>query len=125
MARGGDIQSININGREFDPANEQTLNYRLSGFTNENLPTGNGKLHTNKRRKLGGFDGLAISIDPSRQDLEFLQEIANSFDPVPVSITLVNGTVYSGSLKMEDVLDANSGDGTVEISMMGEKFEQI
>lgn len=124
-ARGGDIQQILINGRSFDPANEQSANFRLSGFVNENLPTGNGKLHTNSRRKLGGFDGLALSLDATRLDLEYLQEIANNRIPVPVQITLVSGIVYSGDLAFEGEIDANSGDGTVEIAMMGEKFEQI
>lgn len=122
--RGGDIQQILINGRSFDPANEGSANYKLSGVTNENLPTGNGKLHTNSRRKLGGFDGLGLSLDAERGDLEYLQEIWNDRVPVPVQITLSNGVVYSGDLAGEGELNGNSGDGTIEIAMLGEKFEQ-
>jgi hypothetical protein len=122
--RGGDIQQVLINGRSFDPANEGTMNYRLSGFIPTNLPTGNGKQHTNMRRKLGGFDGLALSIDSERLDVEFLQEIWNSGATVPVQITKSDGVVYDGSLSGEGELNPNSGDGTLEIAMMGEKFEQ-
>lgn len=122
--RGGDIQQILIKGRSFDPANEGTMNYYLSGNVPTNLPTGNGKLHTNLRRKLGGFDGLSISIDSSRLDVEFLQEIWTSGETVPVQITKSDGVVYDGSLAGEGELNPNSGDGTMEIAMKGEKFEQ-
>lgn len=123
-ARGGDLQQILIDGRSFDPANEGSANVRLSGVVNENLPTGNGKLHTNSRRKLAGFDGCAISIDNTRLDMEYLQEIWDRRIPVPVQLTYVSGVVYSGTLAGEGELNFNHGDGTVEIAMLGEKFEQ-
>lgn len=122
--RGGDIQQILIKGREYDPASEGSMNYRLSGYNNENLPTGNGNVHTNKNRKLGGFDGLAISLNSERLDLESLQEIWNAGLPVPVQITKSDGIVYNGSLIPQGELSAVSGDGTVEIAMLGKKFEQ-
>lgn len=122
--RGGDILQVNIEGRAFDPISESTMNYRLSGFNLTNLPTGNGKLHTNANRKLGGFDGLGLSLDSSRLDLEYLQDIWNAKLPVSVQITKSDGIVYSGKLAPEGELNANSGDGTVEIAMLGEKFEQ-
>lgn len=122
--RGGDIQQILIAGREYDPASEGSMNYRLSGYNNENLPTGNGNVHTNKNRKLGGFDGLSISLDSSRLDLESLQEVWNNGVAVPVQITKSDGIVYSGSLVPEGELPAVSGDGTLEIAMLGKKFEQ-
>ena len=123
--RGGDISQLMIGGREMDPKKEANVTYRLSGFVNENEITGNGEMHTKQTRKLGGFESLPISLDPSRQDLEYLQETANNGEPVPMSMTLKSGQVYSGDLAIEGDLDGATGDGQVDLSALGPRFEQI
>ncbi len=114
-----------IGGREFDPVNESNVVYRLSGKSNVTTPTGNGGTHTVQRLKLGGFDALPLSVDPSRGDIEYLQTLANNGEPVACSMTLINGTVYAGKLTIQEAIDANTGDGQVEITALGAKFEQI
>lgn len=123
--RGGDITQLLIAGREFDPVQDANVTYRLSGFMNENTPTGNGGLHTKRTRKLGGFDALPISVDGSKKDLEFLQDLANEGTPVPMSMTHASGETYAGDLVIEGELDANTGDGQAEITALGPVFEQI
>lgn len=123
--RGGDLSQVMIGGREFDPVAESNVVYRLSGKVNTTTPTGNGSVHTVQKRKLGGFDSLPLSVDPSRGDLEYLQTLANNGEPVPCSMTHINGTVYAGNLTIQEAVDANTGDGQVEITALGEKFEQI
>jgi hypothetical protein len=123
--RAGDIRQVLINSREYDAAPEGTINLILTGFNNESQATGNGNVHTSQRRKLGGFDGLPLSIDDTRRDQESLQEVYNAGLPVPVTITMASGTVYSGSLVGEGELTANKGDGTLEVNMRGKTFEQI
>lgn len=123
--RSGDILQLMIGGREFDPAPESNVTYRLAGFTNESSPTGNGTMHTTQRRKLGGFESLPLSVDPSRGDIEFLQEKANDGDSVPCSMTLATGLAYAGNLTIQDAVDPNTGDGQVEITAYGPQFEQI
>jgi hypothetical protein len=122
--RGSDIRQLMIGGREFDPAPEGNVTYRLSGFQNESAPTGNGGMHTVQRRKLGGFETLAISVDPTRGDIEYLQDLANAGEPVPCSMAIASAT-YAGSLTIEGEIDPNTGDGQVEISALGPKFEQV
>ena len=123
--RGGDILQVMIGGREFDPVNESNVVYRLSGKSNVTTPTGNGGTHTVQRLKLGGFDALPLSVDPSRGDVEYLQTLANNGEPVACSMTMINGTVYAGKLTIQEAIDANTGDGQVEITALGAKFEQI
>jgi regulator of RNase E activity RraA len=75
-----------VNGREFDVAPESNVTYRLSGFTNESAPTGNGKMHTTQRRKLGGFESLPLSIDPAREDVDVLSVFADYDHPQRAAI---------------------------------------
>lgn len=123
--RGGDITQLTIAGREFDVVTDANVTYRTNGFMNENTPTGNGGLHTKRTRKLGGFDSLPIDLDPSKKDLEYLQGLSDEGEPVPMAMTLAGGEIYSGDLVIEGELDANTGDGQVEVTALGPKFEQI
>ena len=123
--RGGDIIQVMLFGREFDPVPESNVTYRLSGRSNESKPTGNGGMHTIQRLKLGGFDSLPLSVDSSRGDVEFLQEKANVGEPGPCSMTLINGEAYAGNLAIQGEVDPNTGDGQVEITALGSKFELI
>lgn len=124
--RAGDIRQLTIDGREMDPGGgDANVNIDLGGFTNEATLTGNGEAHITQRRKVAGFSDCPISIDDDRQDLEYIQGIANDGDPVPVSITLVSGKVYSGALSIVgDVMKA-AGDGIATIEMRGARFNQI
>ena len=122
--RAADCEQIMLYGREFDPAPEGNITYRLSGKENESRPTGNGGLHTKQTNKLGGFENLDISVDPSRQDIEFLQEKANGGEPGPCSFRFL-GLTYSGDLTIQGAIDPTTGDGTVSLSAMGITFEQV
>lgn len=122
--RGSDIRQMMIGGREFDVAPESNVTYRLSGFSNESSPTGNGGMHTVQRRKLGGFESLPLSVDATRGDVEYLQDLADAGEPVACSMAVANAT-YAGALTIQGAIDPNTGDGQVEISALGSRFEQI
>ena len=123
--RAGDIRQFTINGREFDPAPETNATIMLAGFRNESAPTGNGEQHTTQRRKLGGIDGMSVSLDNTRQDLEFIQGISDAGTPVPVTLTLADGITYAGELAIEGDVNPNSGEGTLELAFRGKTFEQV
>lgn len=126
VIRAGDIRQITINGREFDAAPESSCNLRLGGFSNEVALNGNGSMHSTQKRMTAGISDLALSIDDTRQDLEFLQEIADEGEPVPVSMTVASGIAYSGSLILvaED-LAKSTGEGSATVSLIGERIEQL
>lgn len=124
MAKGGDVRQVSIDGVEYSPVGGGNGGYTaiFSGFTNENLPTGNGGLHQNKNRKLGGFDGLQLSA--STDDYERLQAVVNGDRLVPVTITLASGAVHTGAqMAVEGELNFDGTAGTVELSMRGVVFE--
>jgi hypothetical protein len=123
--RAGDILQILIYDREFDPKIGASVNYHKSGRNNESRPTGNGGLETTQTIMLGGFDSLPISLDPSKKDLEYLQNAADSGEPGNCAMTLINGTTYGGQLVIQGELNANSGDGQIDITALGPVFEQI
>jgi len=124
--RAGDIRQLMIKGREFDVKGEDAnVNIDLGGFSNEAGINGNGTMHITQRRKVAGFSDCPVSIDDSRQDLEYLQGVASLGELVPVTITLVSGITYSGTLiPIGDVAKA-TGDGTLSLEMRGSIFEQI
>jgi hypothetical protein len=126
VVRAGDIRQLTINGREFDAAPESSCNVRTGGFANEVARNGNGSIHVTQKRTNAGVTDLSLSIDDTRQDLEFLQEQADEGVPIPVTMTLASGIGYSGSLVVvaEDLGKA-TGEGTAQLSLLGERFEQI
>lgn len=124
-ARGGAARQAIISGREFDPANESSPTIILSGVTKENMATGNGSMHTNSNRKLGGVDDLSLSLDGSRNDLEYLQELANGDEDFSLSVTLANGNTYSGTGQFEGEINFASNDGTISLAFRAKVFEQI
>jgi hypothetical protein len=124
-ARGGDVRQYLISGREFDPVGGSSPTIILAGYINENMPTGNGKIHTLAKRKLGGFDGGVVSLDATRKDQEFIQNLINGQNAFNVSVTLASGKTYSGSGKIEGDANFNSNDGQFEFAFRSEKFEQI
>ena len=122
--RSGDITQFSYAGREFDIKGGANVTYRLSGITMENKPTGNGGREAMGTVKLAGIDAMPISNDVDKKDYEFLQGKADG-ESYPINMTLIDGTTYSGNMAIEGDLDANTGDGQVEASFMGETLEQI
>jgi hypothetical protein len=123
--RGGDIRQLTINGREFSVMKEATVNIDLGGFQNDGGLNGNGTLHINQQRKLAGFSDCPISIDDSEGDYEFLQNLANTGEPVPITITLASTTTYSGTLSVWGELQKNTGEGSATLEMRGESMTRV
>jgi len=124
--RAGDIRQLTIKGREFDVKGEDAnVNIDLGGYQNEAAINGNGTAYITQRRKLAGFSDCPLSIDESRKDLEFLQELADAGEFVPVNLTLASGVTYSGSLIPIGEIKKATGDGTLALEMRGARFEQI
>lgn len=124
--RAGDIRQLTIKGREFDvQGGDANVNVDLGGYSNEMAITGNGNPHVTQRRKPAGFSDCPVSVDDGRQDLEYLQQIADGGEPVPVTITLASGMTYSGALVPVGDLAKATGDGTLSLEMRGARFEQI
>jgi len=123
--RGGDIRQFKINGREFEPSPEAAFEIMEGGFDNEYKAAGNGVMVGTQKRVLGGIDGAEVSIDSSRGDLEYLQDIKNAGEPVSVVLGTADGQTWRGSLGIEGELKLNTGTGAAGLTMRGPKMERI
>lgn len=123
--RGGDIRQFKWWGKELDIAQDASLTVFLPGTENTNLPNGNGSLHTNQKRQLGGIDGIVASCDPSRGDLEFFQGKATNGVAGPLQMTLVNGYTYIGTMAVEGQVALDTGAGTMSMAARGEKLAKV
>lgn len=121
----GDVAQFVYKGREFAIKGDGSADIELPGYAGDINPTGNGDADVKLMRKLGSVSGLPLLMDVSRGDLEFWRDAASSGEANPMSITLVNGTTYSGSMYVQGELKYASGDGTVTPELRGAKLEQI
>lgn len=121
--RAGEITQFSAAGREFDVKGDSNVTYRLGGKKNETALNGNGTPHTKQTLVAAGVESVPVSIDPSRNDLEFLQDLVDDGVPVAVYMSFA-GYTYYGKLTPQEV-SANNSDGQAEVSFLGAKFEQI
>ena len=118
-AIGGSIESITLDGREFTVAADAEAQRKLGGFENEWQMNGNGTGRLIKTRVPLAIDGLTIETDDSRDDQEFIKELADRFDFFPIAITYASGLTYQGTAQIVGENPASSQSATAAISLMG------
>lgn len=118
-AVGGSIESVSIRGRLFAVAADAEANRKLGGFENEVQANGNGTARIVKTRVPWQLDNLTVEVSDDRADQEFLQEIADGNDFVPITVTLASGVTYQGSGTVTGEVQYSSQNATAQISLMG------
>jgi len=119
MATGGPLESITINNRRFAIDGEVDAALVLPGYTNESKPNGDGSMRMLKTRKTGKLDKIPIVIDNARGDMEFIQEIMDSLEFVPVLAVEVDGTVWECNGQITGEPEKSTKESTMEISVTG------
>lgn len=119
QAIGGSIQEVSILGRSFAVASDADTQRKLGGFQNEKQGNGNGSSRTIKTRNGWSLTGLMLEINDSRGDQEYLQEIADMKDDVPISVTYADDSVYSGTGTIVDELNFGNMATTASVSFGG------
>ncbi len=119
-AIGGSIESVELRGRTFSVAADADATRDIGGFSNEVMSNGDGTARLIKTRKPWKIDGLSLAIDDIRNDLEFLQEIADGHEFVDISVTFANGLTYQGSGIVAGDLGSSSQSATSALSLSGE-----
>lgn len=119
-AVGGSIESISIRGRLFPVAADSEATRKLGGFENEVQANGDGSARIVKTRVPWSLDGLQVEINDTRADEEFLQEIADALEPVPITITLASGVTYQGKGTVTGEIGTSTQNSTATIGLMGE-----
>lgn len=96
-AIGGSIESMSINGRTFEVASDADAAIRTGDPDVEIQINGGGSARVIVTKMPWAIGGVVLSIDTHAGELEFLRELKSSGKMVPISITLANGDVFSGT----------------------------
>ena len=118
-AVGGSIESVTIRGHEFAVAADAEAQRKLGGWENEVQANGDGTARIIKTRVPLSIDGLTLNVDDDRGDHEFLQDVANGTDFVPIAITYASGATYQGEAMITGEMQASSQNATAAVSLMG------
>lgn len=119
-AVGGSIESVTLDGRTFSIAADADSNRKIGGWENEVQSNGDGTARLVKTRVPSSLDGITLSIDDTRGDAEYLQELQNRKDFFPVSITYASGVVYQGDMQIVGEKQISSQNSTASLALMGQ-----
>lgn len=125
-AVGGSIESISIRGRLFPVAADAEATKKMGGFENEVMSNGDGTARLIKTRVPWLLDGVQLECNDDRADAEFLQEIADGLEFVPIAITFASGRTFqaSGTVSGEVTVSSQSATATVTLSGPGGMTQQ-
>lgn len=124
MNAGGPMESLVFAGRRFTSDGEDSVEVTLPGFENEVKVNGDGTQRFLKTPAVGAIEGINAVIDIERGDVEFLNEQQASFNFKPFTLTMCDGTVYSGLAQITDAVKIDLKEKTAEITLNG-KFERL
>lgn len=117
-AIGGSAESMSMAGRIFAIPFDADIQMKLGGTENESLANGNGTTRLIKKKTPWALNGVVVEIDHDRNDLEFLQDLANSLDYFAVEITY-GIAVYQGSGQISGELMMSNQSATATFNLSG------
>jgi hypothetical protein len=120
MKISGPVESIVIKGRLFEVDAEASVNISLSGMQNEVKRSGNGGKRLVRSFTSGAIKGAPLVIDHENQDLQYLKDLQSESNFFDVTITLCDGTIYSGEMQFTEKIEEDTKEGTAEISLEGD-----
>jgi len=118
-AVAGSIESVTLDGRTFAVAADAESNRKLGGYENESQPNGDGSARLIKTRVSWMLDGIAVEVDDTRGDQEYIQSLTDGNDYFPIAITYASQEVYQGQGQVVAESQASSQAGTMPISLSG------
>ncbi len=118
-AIGGSIESITIRNRLLAVAADAEASIKLGGKENEVQSNGGGTARLIQTQVPWSITGLEVEINSDQADAEFLKEVAEGHEFVPVTITLASGVTYQGNGQVTDAIETSSQKATASISLMG------
>lgn len=119
-AVGGSIESVTLDWRTFSVAADADSNRKLGGYENEVQANGDKTSRLIKNVVPSSIDGLTLSIDDTRGDAEYLQELQDRKDFWPATITYASGVVYQGSVQIVGETAISSQSATAAVALMGD-----
>lgn len=119
-AVGGSIESVSLDGRLFAVAADADSTRKLGGYENEFQPNGDRSTGRVIKSVVGwSVDGLTLSIDDTRGDAEYLQELQDGVDFFPIAVTYASGITYQGTGQIVGETGTSSQNTTGAVALMG------
>lgn len=118
--RGGVPREIVLNGRNYVPAEGETITYMLSGRSGAVHVGGDGTPYKESNPHLGGFNQM-IAVDPD--DMDALNTLQGSQTEVTGYVTIASGTTFTvrGSISNDGALESDNGNVSLEFRGIFEK----
>lgn len=118
-AIGGPIKGVSIAGREFSSASDSPPKMFIGGAVNKKEPNGDQSARTIQEIKPWSVSDVKVSVDLSRGDIEFLQDLSDNGSDEVFTVTYTDGTVYQGRGGVVGELNYDAGKATVDVGFEG------
>jgi hypothetical protein len=122
-AVGGSIASVSIDSVDYAVAADADVALKMGGTKVTARRSGSGATRYTGEEEDWSLSGIEVSIDLGRNDVEpldYLQRVADALEAVPCTITLIDGTVYSGMGLVVDDHDYSTAKATAGLTLMGQ-----
>jgi hypothetical protein len=119
-AVGRPLESVQINGREFQCVGDAAGTRKRGGYENEWQPNGNQKTGRKVMTPVGwSVAGQNLAIDDAQKDQEYIQAVCDSPEPADFVFNYGQGIRYQGTGTLVDVLEYDPMTATMGTSFMG------
>lgn len=118
-AVGGSVASITLAGRYFAVASDADLQRMLGGSVNDVQANGDESARLIKVATPWECTDVQISIDDSREDQTFLQELADRNGFFAIAATFASGVTFSGEGQITDTVNVSSANTTATLALKG------
>src|SRR5574344_2058720 len=123
---GGDIRQFKINGKEYEVPKDTEMTFTPNGRSNTHEAASGNAVNVTQSVVMAGIKGVVVVIHNGNEDLEALQTIRDAGNDVPVSVTLADTSVWSGTLGIDgDTFDYSGKSGHLSFDMAGSVLEQV
>lgn len=119
-AIGGSVQEMSVKNRIYPVTADSDVNVKQGGKENETQRNGDGTIRVLQTETSWSLDGASFSIDPDTDAFEFLQEVSDAGEVVPITITLASGAVYSGKGIIVGELAMSTASTSAPVAFQGE-----
>ena len=118
-AIAGPAKTISVAGREFRIIGDADIGRQLGGFTKERLSNGDGSSRPRMTPIPWALTGISVEVDNDNEDQEFLENVKDSPDDVPIVITYADDNPYSGLGSIDGELTYSNNDAAASFDLKG------
>ena len=106
-------------------ATEAAMELTLPGYEGDFTASGNGVMGGKGKRVLGSITGVKTICKNEDKDFEYVCGIRDTMDTTAMTLTLIDGVTYAGSMGVQGEVKMSTDDGGATFELRGEKLEQI